>query len=168
MININDYQFVPEVDHFVNTIKSSGLFFRVGLVFDGVSPQVNSWEEAVASAACVDNRNVGIEAANQIRRQLPDPVYQTWNLLAIPVRQLIDNVIEPVLRLHFDEGKVPQFAQVEARKSVRWDLGHYIIESEYRNYLSTNFFQGTVEYYLSGHFPCGWVGKFPNGLFLLY
>lgn len=38
----------------------------------------------------------------------------------------------------------------------------------YSEYYSSEFFERMLMIYLSGHLPCGWMGKYPKGRFLIY
>lgn len=38
----------------------------------------------------------------------------------------------------------------------------------YSDYYSCDFYEKMQEIYLAGHLPCGWVGEYPNGKFLVY
>lgn len=38
----------------------------------------------------------------------------------------------------------------------------------YSDYYSCDFYNKMLKIYLSSHLPCGWIGKYPDGNFLVY
>lgn len=38
----------------------------------------------------------------------------------------------------------------------------------YSEYYSSDFYNKILEIYLAGHLPCGWIGEYPNGKFIVY
>ena len=38
----------------------------------------------------------------------------------------------------------------------------------YSEYYSSDFYNKMLEIYLAGHLPCGWIGEYPNGKFIVY
>lgn len=47
--------------------------------------------------------------------------------------------------------------------TVHWDILHACMEIEYSDVRQPAFFSNQVDWYLAGHFPCGWDGSFTEG-----
>jgi hypothetical protein len=51
----------------------------------------------------------------------------------------------------------------------RWVVLHACLECEYADLVPPGgFFHQTVPWYQSGHYPCGWLGEFPEGQLIVY
>ena len=93
--------------------------------------------------------------ANRIRRQLwPFPgEYRRWNDIAIALKPMVQDCVED-----YQGWQIPVTPQVREAimHTVRWDLIHYGIETEYGSRVATRTFAIKAELYLQGRFPCGW------------
>lgn len=52
--------------------------------------------------------------------------------------------------------------------SIRQNILMIIISDYYSDYYESIFFKNLLEVYLSGHIPCGWKGKYPEGKIIVY
>ena len=110
--------------------------------------------------------DVTLEAANQIGEAIQKTSwsdYRRWNepvdLLKPIILPLIERKIEPFRN-------DPSFKVIEA--CVRWDILHWGIENEFSEFDPPGFFGALGGWYLRGHIPCGWEGKFPEGRLIVY
>ena len=79
------------------------------------------------------------------------------------IKALMEPLVEEKVRpIAEREGLSPQF-----EASVKWDLLGYCKELEYGD-TADAFFLRLGDLYMSGHFPCGWNGKYPHGWLVVY
>ena len=52
--------------------------------------------------------------------------------------------------------------------TVQWDILGVCMEAEYADIFQPGFYASQAYWYINGHFPCGWEGKFPNGKLIVY
>ena len=113
--------------------------------------------------------NVELEAQNQFTLWLHlnhRANYQKWNKIIVShktasVNPLIEKKIGP-----FQTKNGLDLALVHC---VQWDILGALIEN---SYLGTGhkafFFLELFMVYEAGHFPCGWVGEWPQGRLLVF
>ncbi len=92
--------------------------------------------------------------------------YQNWGRITraykrLVVAALIEKKIEPFRQAHGLE--------IGLVHGVPWDLLGALMEN---GFLDTNhsafFFLELLTVYQSGHFPCGWKGRWPEGRLIVY
>ena len=108
-----------------------------------MKPQTN-----IASACSSDPKSVlcdGNDVADKVRK------------VAIP---LVLREVEHVVR----ENNSPE----RFVSTVRWDIIHPLLESEYAHVYPPGFYAGHAYYYVKGHFPCGSQGDFPARIPIVY
>jgi hypothetical protein len=125
---------------------------------------VTNWQDAIASLLESVWENVELEAQNQLTVWLhlyDHDAYQNWNKIVDVHKNAILNPLT--------EGKIIPFQTKQALDvvlvhSVRWDILGALMEN---SYLGSGhkafFFLELLMVYESGHFPCGWVGEWPQG-----
>lgn len=52
--------------------------------------------------------------------------------------------------------------------SMRADIVDLFMIHFYSEYYKSDFYEKMLKIYLSGHIPCGWSGKYPDGKFQVY
>lgn len=138
--------------------------------------RASSWAQAIGNLKWASNtedmlsswKNVQLAAQNQLTRWLcdnrPDD-YSKWDEVAEkheePINALIKEKVTPFQKKH----ELPDcFSQ-----SVTCDMSYALMEN---SFLWTGhrccFFLELLWVYEAGHFPCGWVGKWPDGKLLVY
>ena len=107
------------------------------------------------------------DAANQYRTRLLEhdkQRFRDWNLL---VREIKGKTVPLVLsktKKMVDANQLPKgFID-----TVQWDILHLCMESEYADVFPPGFFASQAFWYIKGHFPCGWKGKFPDGQLVVF
>ena len=51
---------------------------------------------------------------------------------------------------------------------ISFNLLSIFLANHYSQYYWSNFFNMLLNIYLSGHLPCGWKGKYPNGAIVIF
>lgn len=161
----------PETRTMIARLKNIDWYSHVGSPagHDGVR-QVNSWDEAIALDANREWENTTLEASNEIGTSIQAvswDEYQRWN----EVVGFLKLELEPVWR----QIKAAAQRQTTTRQqykeifnSTRWDIVHWGIELEFSEFNPPGLFGQLGEWYIHGHFPCGWEGEYPNGRLIVF
>lgn len=126
-----------------------------------------NWEAAIESCASIDWENLLLEAANQYRNklmQLSPERFRQWNIIVEDVKKATNPLVERKIAQVVKDHQLPQvFAD-----TVKWDILHLAMEAEYADVYPPGFYASQGYWYRSGHFPCGWEGRFPEGKLVIY
>jgi hypothetical protein len=131
--------------------------------------RVTGWPEAVAS--CMDGvwENVELEAQNQLTlwlHQHDRQNYQRWNDL---VDRFKSAVLNPLTEERWEPYRRRNGLDVAVVHSAHWDVLGALMENVYlRSGHRCFFFLELLSVYEAGHFPCGWVGEWPQGNLVVY
>ncbi len=132
--------------------------------------QVSGWPEAMASSDEEDIwSNVELEARNQLTIWLhlhARDKSQQWNDLTDGLKT---SVITPLTEQKWEPYQQRHDLPAAFIHSVQWDVLAALMENAY---LETGhrsfFFLELLRVYEAGHFPCGWIGEWPQGTLLVY
>ena len=134
------------------------------------SKQVNflsGWDQAIKSCTGEVWETLCQEAVNQYRIRVLErnqQRFRDWNKL---IREIKGNTLPLVLsktKNVVDANRLPKgFID-----TVQWDILHLCMEAEYADVFPPGFFASQAFWYMKGHFPCGWIGKFPDGQLVVY
>ena len=56
----------------------------------------------------------------------------------------------------------------ELLNTINWDITSVFIFEYFKKIYTNSFYYDLLKVYKSGHIPCGWKGKFPEGKMLIY
>lgn len=132
--------------------------------------QVLSWEEAIALDVERDWENTTLQAANEVRHSIQAASwaeYHSWN----EVVGFLKLELEPIwhhMNIASERQTNARSQYKQIRASTRWDILHWGIESEFSEFNPPGFFSQLGEWYIRGHFPCGWHGKYPGGNLIVF
>jgi hypothetical protein len=121
----------------------------------------------VASCSSLDWENLCLEASNQYAGQLARrnrARWDQWNAVVDGIRPTVVAFVERKIRSVVTEHSLPKAFE----DTVRWDILHVCMEAEYADVFPPGFYASQAYWYVQGHFPCGWVGAFPEGKLVLY
>jgi hypothetical protein len=131
--------------------------------------KVDSWAAAAESCASQDWSTVELQAQNQLTRWLDRndrENYQRWNDLVDDFKK---SILQPLQRERWEPFQKEHGLAKSFVDSVRWDLLGALMENAYLgNSHRCFFFLELLSIYEAGHFPCGWVGEWPEGKLLVY
>lgn len=130
---------------------------------------LNSWQEASAAFLDPTWEETTAEAQGKLTEHLsssyPNRYQGQWNRIAKEVRVMIDNIVMPVAKEIKERNKLSQVFL----DCVQWDTLHGVMELIYADHAPHSFFRTLMDVYKQGHFPCGWLGKWPaGGLLVVY
>jgi hypothetical protein len=154
-------------------LRAIDWFTRCGKPFSPILSmpvvQVSAWHEAVAR--CTDGawENVELEARNQLAlwlHQHDRQNYQHWNEL---VGGFTSSILNPLTEARWEPYRLQHGLDVAVVHSVQWDILGALMENVYLDSgHHCYFFLEVVSVYEAGHFPCGWVGEWPQGNLVVY
>jgi hypothetical protein len=126
-----------------------------------------SWKQAIKSCGSAGWEDLCLEAANQYRERLLERSkkrFNQWNKIVNQVKNIttlfVKHKIDTIVR---DHGFPSVF-----EATVQWDILHVCMEAEYADVYPPGFYASQAYWYVKGHFPCGWEGRFPDGRLVIY
>jgi hypothetical protein len=151
----------------LDRLEKASWFSRVGINEGSNIAVVRSWSEAVYHCDSSAWEDLQLEALNKYReymaRRSKDRL-RLWNGLVDEVtkitRPLVDRKIAAVIR----ENNLPEIFSIQ----VNYDIIGVGMEAEYADVCPPGFFTSLGDWYVKGHFPCGWWGMFPQGRLVVY
>jgi hypothetical protein len=121
-----------------------------------------SWKAALKSCASRAWEDLCLEAANRYREQLrqraPDR-FVLWNDVVDAVKPLAQQLVRTKTQALVSELALPK----DFIDTVEWDILHVLMEAEFADVCPPGFYASQAYWYVIGHFPCGWKGRFPEG-----
>jgi hypothetical protein len=151
----------------LNSLEKIDWFYAVGQVNDPNVVGIKSWKEASERCTMPYWREVQIEISNLIADELVihhKERYRLWNMLAAEINALMEPVIQRKIAYVVTENQLPKSFE----ESVKWDIALIGIGTEYSDVALVKPIAELTQWYLKGHFPCGWDGDFPNGRLIIY
>jgi hypothetical protein len=139
----------------------------VGEPVSGAFVVLRSWAEAAASCGSPEWQELLLEASNRYCESVAARSrkrWDEWNRIVGEVKPFAEELVErKVCSTVEANGLAKVFPD-----TVRWDILHACMEAEYADVFPPGFFASQAYWYVQGHFPCGWVGSFPEGRLVLY
>ena len=152
----------PRTSLALSQLDEADWFCRVGVDdTEGFATVVSSWEEAVGYCASPETKALWLEAANQFRLRVMEHSkerFRQWNDIAREIRPIVDSFVPRKIKQTITDNHLPKVFE----DHVKWEISHLFMECEYADVYPPGFFASHAYWYIHGHFPCGWRGKFPN------
>ena len=126
-----------------------------------------TWDEAITHCSKISWENIQIKAGNTLSRrviQVSPERFKVWNEVAGKVRPLALELVASKI----DEVKAKKQLPQSFEHRVKWDIIHLLMEAEYSDIVQPAFFAAQSYWYVTGRFPCGWKGEFPNGKLVVF
>lgn len=111
--------------------------------------------------------NVRLQIRNQLTSTLHEnwrEEYRQWNNITMEAKLLLKEGVLRNISTFIQENKLNNCIY----ESVEWDLLTALMEYAYSTYVKPGFHTELLEIYNSGHIPCGWKGKWPQGSLLVF
>jgi hypothetical protein len=148
-------------------LRDASWFSRVGIREESDVAAVASWREAIEHCDASEWEDLQGEALNQYRKciaQRSKQRLELWNATVDEVKKitkpLVAGKISAVVRQH----ALPEIFRIQ----VNYDITGVCMEAEYADMCTPGFFTNIGNWYVNGHFPCGWWGAFPQGKLVVY
>ena len=128
---------------------------------------LTDWKKALDAFSDPSWENTTAEAQGRLTEHLsskfPTEFQGYWNSRATEARALIDTIVVPPAKEFQSRQGLPSLFI----DCVQWDTLHAVMETAYANFAPHTFFRTLLTVYESGHFPCGWNGKWPGGTLMV-
>ncbi len=156
----------------IEKLQNAPLFSAVGQEIQDVNvTKADSWRHAAKLALSKLWYNVRLEQRNNLTSRLSkwhSKRYQRWNEITRAVDPLLMPTVDAALEGIKPAVKLQPRAWAEFAVSVRVDMGGACHETEYSDISSQCFCQSLTDWYLRGHFPCGWDGNYQSGRLIVF
>jgi hypothetical protein len=151
----------------LDRLEKASWFSRVGINEGSTVIVVTGWPAAIEQCASFEWEDLHLGALNQYRVLIAERSrdrLNLWNQTVDEVKKvtgpLVDRKIAAVVREH----ALPKIFRIQ----VRGDITCACMEAEYADVCPPGFFTSIGQWYVDGHFPCGWWGAFPQGKLVIY
>lgn len=128
---------------------------------------VSSWREAIDRCSSLEWENLCLEAVNQYCERLLERSrerFNQWNTVVESLKPTTQALVRRKIEAVVDEHDLPEVFE----HTVHWDILHVCMEAEYADVYPPGFYASQAFWYVTGHFPCGWEGDFPDGTLVVY
>jgi hypothetical protein len=142
-------------------------FYATGRKDTEAAVILSSWKEAISFCASNEWQDLLLEATNQYHEKLSNISRERssqWNIILREVKTVTAPLVARKIERVVKENQLPKIFE----DTVNWDIMNLAMEAEYSDICSPAFFASQAYWYTSGHFPCGWQGKFPEGRLIVY
>jgi hypothetical protein len=157
----------PRTDATLEELEKADWFSCVGVQDTTTAKVLLSWKQAIKNCSSINWENLCLEAANQYRERLLERSkkrYNQWNETVDQVKNVTTSLARRKIDTIVREHGLPGVFEA----TVQWDILHVCMEAEYADVYHPGFYASQAYWYVKGHFPCGWEGKFPDGRLVIY
>jgi predicted protein tyrosine phosphatase len=143
-------------------LAANDWFRNVGALDTDSATVLQSWEQAIESCSGAEWEELCLEAANQHRARLIERSADSllrWNDVVEDVKPSVVKLVKEKTYKIVEKNHLPKLFV----DTVNWDILHLCMESEFSDIYPPGFYASQAYWYAGGHFPCGWIGPFPNG-----
>lgn len=151
----------------LDQLERAKWFSAVGVHDTEVAEVLSTWQEAVEHCSSEDWEKLNLEGANQYRERLLERSlarFQKWNDIVIEVKKATQPFVRRKIEAIVNQNHLPKVFE----DCVHWDILHVCMESEYADVYPPGYYASQAYWYTKGHFPCGWIGNFPEGKLIIY
>lgn len=128
---------------------------------------LSSWQETIKDSSSIKWKNVKLEAQGDLHAFLVISARERsrlWNSLVVEIKQITEPMVERKIQMVMQAHNLP----ATFKDSVSWDILNIAMEEEYADLRPPGFYANLANWYRKGHFPCGWRGKYPKGMLIIY
>ncbi len=157
----------PRTIETLKDLQQAQWFSCVGITDTDAAVVLTSWYEAIQTCSSPEWQDMILEASNRYCEKLAENSqkrFQKWNEIVISLRPVTRTLVEEKTKKVIQENDLPKIFL----DTVNWDILHLCMEAEYADVYPPGFFASQAYWYVKGHFPCGWQGKFPEGKLIIY
>jgi hypothetical protein len=157
----------PRTLELIGRLFAAKWFENVGQDLPGNVYAARSWAEAAEFAK--DPEEVFHLARGEYTERLSKTArrrYQQWNNVVALIKRAVH--LRTNERIDALTTFLEPSVQTAVRDHARWTILHACVESEYLDVMPAGFFLSLTDWYAAGRFPCGWFGKYPQGVLAIY
>jgi hypothetical protein len=148
-------------------LEKADWFACVGVKDTETAMVLSSWREAIEHCSSIEWENLCLEAANQYRERVLERSkerFNQWNDIVDQIKPVTDRLVRQKIEDVVCQQGLPKVFE----DTVQWDILQVCMEAEYADVYQPGFYASQAYWYVKGHFPCGWEGKFPKGKLVIY
>jgi hypothetical protein len=142
-------------------------FARVGVKDTDAASVLSSWAEAIRHCSSPGWEDLCLEAVNQYCERLLEKSkdrYNQWNDIVDEIKPVTAPFVRDKIAVVVRDNALPQVFE----DTVQWDILHVCMEAEFADVFPPGYYASQAYWYMKGHFPCGWMGRFPQGKLIVY
>ncbi len=142
-------------------------FTAVGVKDTDAAIVLSSWDEAIEHCSSATWEDLLSEASNQYCERLAErdrARFSMWNEVVGELKR----VTVPFVRQKIARVVPEHRLDTVFEDTVQWDILSVCLEAEYADVYPPGFCASQAYWYVSGHFPCGWKGAFPEGTLIIF
>jgi hypothetical protein len=151
----------------LDLLHTARWFVSVGQPLDSSVRQAQSWQEADSLCADIDWSNALLEGRNEITATIanhfedyPKPWNETVDYVTMIIKPMIAHKASPIQEQY---SLSPAFLD-----SIRHAVLGMVMAAHYADLYRSAFYADLADWYIKGHFPCGWEGDYPQGRLIVY
>ena len=151
----------------LDRLERASWFSRVGINEGSDVAVVRSWSDATHHCDSSAWEDLQGEALNQYRECIARRSrerLQFWNGLVDEVKEISQPLVGRKIAAAIRENNLPEIFSIQ----VNYDIIGVCMEAEFADVSPPGFFTSLGDWYVRGHFPCGWWGMFPQGRLVIY
>lgn len=141
---------------------------RTDVEIPGVQCEWVTKNEAFKKISGLKWENTCLEGQNEVTRYLflnhNEEYNRKWNERVEYIKETYVPVVEKNVR---EKLKQYEFSE-EILTDIRFNVIGILVVSSYKEYYHSVFFEKLLDIYTSGHLPCGWHGRYPKGVIMVY
>ena len=157
----------PRTIRALDDLEKAVWFSRVGVKDTTAAVVLPSWQEAIEHCSSLEWENLCLEASNQYCSRLVERSkerFQKWNEIAAELKATTIPFVRGKIHAIVREHRLPKAFE----EQVQWDILGVCMEAEYADLYPPGYYASQAYWYVNGHFPCGWEGKFPEGRLIIF
>ncbi len=156
----------------IDDLSDAEWFGSVGKqIDDGSIARYYSWDAAISESLA----EVWVETRNAARNSMMDAISFELEALNSESPRAVNKVVEKIhiQTLPLVDRKLAILAEMKDLpdrfvSSVKWDITAIATAVEYSDVFVSSFYMNIRDWYLKGHFPCGWEGTYPRGRMIVF
>lgn len=154
----------PAVDTRLDELRQVKWFSSVGQALPANQQLkfVSSWNEAFQWTEDPVSWWCNVEGKKLLYENLAKTHYERfsqWNNVARAILPKVKDLLEEVV---FPSAQEVAFTE-KAKTWIQSQILSSVLELVYRDCVEVTVFTNQIEYYVRGHFPCGWHAESPEG-----
>jgi hypothetical protein len=168
-----------ETQDFLRSLQGCDWFASVGQpIASGDVIQVASWKAAIDHSLNPETGENFLRARNELTMRIfqrSKKAYRSWGGWAAEVAPIIEGLVPAKLAEAMERSAELRIQLDDASgnyglilPSITGNIGFLCMNIEYGHVAKSQYFTRLAGLYLSGHFPCGWEGTYPQGQMAAY
>jgi len=151
----------------LSELEKSIWFRNVGVKDTDKAIILSSWDEAIKHCSEPNWEDLCLEATNRFSELIlrkSKERYNKWNEIVEDIKENTISLVKSKIEHIVKKNHLPSILE----DTVQWDILHLCIESEFADIVEPGFYASQAYWYVAGHFPCGWMGDFPDGKLIIF